>query len=441
MDQENTLALTPAASEAEKGLIACIIQGGRNAVAECTDLTPNHFYDSHRKEIFAVAVEMYAEGRDVDFVTVVEELKKRRSEINAHEVSGYIDMLGVPTMIGRYKPIVKEAYKLRLAIMAVNDVGKAAYDRADSSEIVTMLLDTVREIQDEDTQGFQHIKEVAESAFDLITWRVDHPNEAIGLPTGFKDLDKITGGFKRGELTILAARPSMGKTALGLQFASHTADQGSPIGFVTTEMSKQALTHRLLFADASVDSQLLNYGRFEDFEFQALATSMTKIREQPIYMAEAGLQTASSILGQCERLVMQHKIKLLVIDYLQLLNEASSESRQQEISKISRRLKLFAQKQDIPVIALSQLNRQADGRRPMLKDLRESGSIEQDADVVMFLWRPEKDKLEMMPDERTPSEGLALLEIAKQRNGRTGDITLAFLGKYARFGNYFGVLP
>jgi replicative DNA helicase len=263
--------------------------------------------------------------------------------------------------------------------------------------------------------------------------------QKFSVPTGFYELDEILGGFQKSDLIIIAARPSMGKTALALTLARNAAvDHDVPVGIFSLEMSTMQLIIRLLCAEGKLDAHLVRTGKLPNEEGVKLSKNAHRLIEAPLYVDDSPAQTVLEIRAKARRLKVEKNVGMIIIDYLQLMQgPANSESREREISHISRSLKSLAKELNIPVIALAQLNRAVETRtdkRPQLSDLRESGSIEQDADVVMFLNRPEIYKIESFPDG-SPTENVAELIIGKQRNGPTGEIRLAFMKKYARFEN------
>jgi replicative DNA helicase len=284
------------------------------------------------------------------------------------------------------------------------------------------------------------IKPVLARVFERIDhlYHRDNPSDVTGVPTGYVDIDKMTSGLQQGDLVIIAARPSMGKTALALNIAEHVAvDNGLPVAIFSMEMSATQLAMRMLGSIARVDQHKMRTGKLSDKEWGDLSDAMAKLHETPIYIDEAGALTALEVRARARRLKRQYsKLGLIVIDYIQLMSASSQgENRATEISEISRSLKAMAKELDVPVIALSQLNRAVDqrpDRRPVMSDLRESGAIEQDADVIMFIYR----EVVYKPDLPEEQRGIAEVIIGKQRNGPIGTVKLTFLGQHTRFENY-----
>src|SRR5438093_122591 len=289
-------------------------------------------------------------------------------------------------------------------------------------------------------QGLLEIKPVLARVFERIDhlYHRDNPSDVTGVPTGFIDLDRMTAGLQPGDLIIIAGRPSMGKTALALNIAEHVAvDNGLPVAIFSMEMSSTQLAMRMLGSISRVDQHKMRTGRLSDKEWGQLSEAMGKLHETPIYIDEAGALTALEVRARARRLKRQYsKLGLIVIDYLQLMAAtAQGENRATEISEISRSLKAMSKELDVPVIALSQLNRAVDqrpDRRPVMSDLRESGAIEQDADVIMFIYR----EVVYKPDLPEEQRGIAEVVVGKQRNGPIGTVKLTFRGQHTRFENY-----
>jgi len=334
--------------------------------------------------------------------------------------------------------IVREKAIKRTLIAVATEIVETGYDE---SEVADRLLDQAEsKIFDigkaKSKQTFTSLHEEMDDAIDYVEMLMDKGGELTGVPTGYKDLDEMTGGLQAGELVIIAARPSMGKTALTLNIARNTAlDHGKKVAFFSLEMTKRALALRLLSSEARVDMSSFRRGFGSHSEHQKLVSRAGQLAEAPIWIDDSGMVTILEIKAKCRRLASERGLDLVVVDYLQLAHGDTPTPRKDlEIAEISGGLKALAKELDIPVIALSQLNRgpeqrDPDKRRPNMGDLRESGAIEQDADVIAFIYRDEVYN----PTEE--NRGLAELIIAKQRNGPTGTVRLQFEGRYARFGN------
>ncbi|MFL6573969.1 MAG: replicative DNA helicase, partial [Burkholderiales bacterium] len=347
--------------------------------------------------------------------------------------------------IRRYAELVRErAVQRRLAQVAtgiaeeaLNPGGKEIGQLLDEAESKIFQIAESGARRD---QGLLEIKPVLAKVFERIDhlYHRDNPSDVTGVPTGYTKIDQMTSGLQSGDLIIIAARPSMGKTALALNIAEHVAvDNGLPVAIFSMEMSSTQLAMRMLGSIARVDQHKMRTGKLNDKEWGDLSDAMAKLHETPLFIDEGGALTALEVRARARRLKRQYsKLGLIVIDYLQLMAASShGENRATEISEISRSLKAMAKELDVPVVALSQLNRAVDqrpDRRPVMSDLRESGAIEQDADVIMFIYREVVYKPDLPEDQR----GLAEVIIGKQRNGPIGTVKLTFLGQHTRFENY-----
>jgi replicative DNA helicase len=396
------------------------------------------FLDSHRR-IYAKMISLAERVMPIDFVTLTDELR-RAGEFEQVGGATYIASLidGVPRTdtIEHYARIVKSRAMLRRLISASNQIiARCVDDEEDAMTIVDQAEQMIFEIaEDRIRQGFQYIGEVAERRLEQIEQMAGRPEMITGVPTGFTDFDRLTSGLQRQDLIIIAARPSMGKTALALNIAQYAAKNGSVIGIFSLEMSNEQLVSRLLCSEARVDAHRLRTGYLNREEWAKLADALRRVTEMQVYLDDTPGQGVLEMRAKSRRLKAEHGLDLLIIDYLQLMTgRGRIESRQQEVSQISRELKGLAKELDIPVIALSQLSRAPETRggdhKPQLSDLRESGAIEQDADVVCFIYREE---VYTPTDE---NRGVADLIIGKQRNGPTGQLQLAFLKEFTRFDN------
>ena len=409
------------------------------------------FYREGNRRIFRAMVRLFERGAVIDPITITEELKKTQ-ELDS---SGGLDYLGqlvdaVPTAanIEYHATIVREKALLRRLIEQATHIIRDANEQGERE--VSEILDQAeaRIFQVAETQnrsGFVWIKEILWQTFEHIERLQDSASGITGVPTGFTDLDRMTTGLQKGDLCIIAARPSMGKTAFALNVAATAAIQHQhPVGIFSLEMSSSQLVQRLLCAEGRIDAQNLRRGRLSPEEHERLGTAAGHLNTAPIWIDDQPGSNVLEIRAKARR--MQSDLRadgkdlgMIVIDYMQLMSGAgSSESRVQEVSQISRGLKMLARELEVPVIALSQLSRgpeQRTDKRPMLSDLRDSGSIEQDADVVMFLFRPE---YYASAENREEMEGKAELIIAKQRNGPTGVVPLYFQKAYTRFDSVVG---
>jgi replicative DNA helicase len=421
----------------------------RMAVDKASELVQDHmfFREAHRR-LFRAMIRLSERGDVIDVITLSEELKKT-GELEAAGGLPYLAELldAVPTAanIEYHAKIVREKALLRNLIEAASVIIRDAYEQGERS--VDEVLDEAEQrvfqvAQSHERGGFVRIKEILWPTFEHIEHLQQSKTGITGVPAGFPDLDRMTTGFQRGDLCIVAARPSMGKTSWVLNVAQNVAiEHEVPVAIFSLEMSKEQLVQRLLCAEGRVDSQRLRRGQLSPDEYQRLAAAAGHLNTASIWIDDSPGNTVLEMRAKARRLMAESTFGLLVIDYMQLMSShRSSESRTQEVSEISRGLKALARELEIPVIALSQLSRapeQRTDRRPQLSDLRESGSIEQDADLVMFLYRPEyyfgpTDK------DGTSVEGKAELIIGKQRNGPTGTVELYFHKEYTRFDSVTG---
>ncbi len=402
-------------------------------------LTEDAFYREAHKIIFSAIVSLYSKNRAVDLVTLIDELKKRDV---LEEVGGinYLTMLTtfVPTAanIRHYAKIVREKNMLRSLIASTTNILTEAYE---AQEDVDYLLDKAEKMIFEITSkkvegGFVSLKDIIKDSIETIDSLYQRKTNITGLATGFIDFDKMTAGLQPADLVVVAGRPSMGKSALAACIAEHLGiSHKVPVAIFSLEMSKEQLVQRMLCSHAKVDSNKVRTGFLSQSDWPRLLNAAGKFSEAPIYIDDSATLTVLELRGKARRLKSQHDIKLIIVDYLQLLQSPlRSEGRQQEIADISRSLKSLAKELNVPLIAVSQLSRKQEGRddkRPQLADLRESGAIEQDADLVLLLFREEF----YAPTE--DNRGVAELLIAKQRNGPTGMINLSFVREFTRFEN------
>ncbi|HEX8090589.1 MAG TPA: replicative DNA helicase, partial [Blastocatellia bacterium] len=344
---------------------------------------------------------------------------------------------GVPRTdtIEHYAKIVKSKAMLRRLITASNQIIARAFDEEDDPDVI---IDQAEQMifqiaEDRMRQGFQYIGEVAQRRLEQIEQMAGRPEMITGVPTGFTDFDQMTSGLQRQDLVIIAARPSMGKTALALNMAQYAAKNGNTVGVFSLEMSAEQLVSRLLCSEARVDAHRLRTGYLNREEWARLADALRRLCETQVFIDDTAGAGVLEMRAKSRRLKAEHGLDLLIIDYLQLMSgRGRIESRQQEVSQISRDLKALAKELNVPVIALSQLSRATETRsehKPQLSDLRESGAIEQDADVVCFIFREE------VYNQTDENRGRAELIVAKQRNGPTGSVELAFLKEFTRFEN------
>ena len=402
-------------------------------------LRPEDFYKKAHQNIFKSILELFEKSRGIDLVTLTEELNRKNL---LEEIGGvtYLTNLinSVPTAanIEHYIKIIEEKSILRNLINNATKIVSMGYEEKEDAKI---LLDKAEhlifEVSERNLgQSFVPIKEILQDSFEKIE-NLYHRDEFItGIPSGFDEFDDITTGFQPSELIVVAGRPGMGKTAFCMSIAQHIAvSKNIPVALFSLEMSKSQLVQRMLCSEARVDAHNLRKGRLAESDWPTLSMAAGRLASAPIFIDDTAGITCLEIKAKARRLKAQHNLGLVIIDYLQLITSSGRvENRQQEISEISRSLKGLARELNVPVIAVSQLSRAVEQRierRPRLSDLRESGAIEQDADLVVFLYREEYYK------PKTDRKGIAEVIISKQRNGPTGQIDLAFVKEYAKFEN------
>ena len=439
------LRVPPHSIEAEQSVLGGLLLDNE-ALDRITDLiSETDFYRSEHKLIFQQMSRLLERGKPADVITVSEAIEQAGL---TDETGGlvYLGELAANTPsaanIRRYAEIVRERAVLRhlvvagdeIATDALNPLGRDAKELLDTAE---QKVFAIAEMGARSQQGFVHINPLLTQVVERIQELHDreNPSEITGVPTGFTDLDRMTSGLQPGDLIIVAGRPSMGKTAFALNIAEYVAvDVGLPVAVFSMEMGGTQLAMRMLASIGRLDSHRVRTGRLTDDEWSRLTFALGKLHEAPMHIDETGGMNPTDLRGRARRLKRQvGKLGLIVIDYIQLMGSTrQNENRATEVSEISRSLKALARELEVPIIALSQLSRKVEERtdkRPMMSDLRESGAIEQDADVILMMYREEYYK----PD--TPDKGMAEVIIGKQRNGPTGTVNLAFLGEYTRFEN------
>ena len=442
------LRVPPHSVEAEQSLLGALLIDNQAFDRVADTVAAEDFYRDDHRRIWRHISKLVEQNRPADVITVSESI----------ETSEDKDKTGGPAYLGalaqntpsalnirRYAELVRErSVQRRLAQVAT---GIAEDALSPGGKDVGQLLDEaeskifqIAETGARKDQGLMEIKPVLARVFERIDhlYHRDNPSDVTGVPTGYQRLDQMTSGLQPGDLVVVAGRPSMGKTALALNIAEHVAvDNGLPVAIFSMEMSSAQLAMRMLGSIARVDQHKMRTGRLNDKEWGDLSDAMGKLHETPIYIDEGGALTALEVRARARRLKRQYsKLGLIVIDYLQLMAASGQgENRATEISEISRSLKAMAKELEVPVVALSQLNRAVESRadkRPMMSDLRESGAIEQDADVIMFIYREVVYKPDLPEDQR----GIAEVIVGKQRNGPIGTVKLTFLGQHTRFENY-----
>lgn len=433
------LRLMPQSVEAEEAVLGAILSNPNSIGRVIEYLTPESFYKPSHKSIYMAALELYKHNNPIDIVTV-SELLRNKDELEKSGGRAYINdlALNVATTanIEYYAKLIRDKEIKRALISAGSDIVSDAYENDDTDIVLDNAQKRIFDIAAEKQNGdLIHIKDLVVESYEEIEDRFNNKADLTGVTTGFYDLNDITSGLQQSDLIILAARPSMGKTAFALNLARNVAiEGGKPVAIFSLEMSKHQLVKRMLCAEAEVEMSRVNLGNMQSRDFEKLVNAMSTLAEAKIYINETGT-TTTDIKAQCRRLLMEEKeLGLIVIDYLQLMEGGSDpKDRNQYIAAISRSLKMLAKELNVPILALSQLSRGVESRtdkRPMLSDLRDSGAIEQDADIVMFIYRDE-----YYNKENTENKGKAEIIIAKHRNGATGTVELLFQAPITKFKN------
>jgi len=438
---EQPLRSAPWSQEAEQAVLGAMLLDQDAALRAAELLDHSQFYQDAHRRLFRAAVALTEQRVVIDHITLRNELA-RRDELDLVGGPDYlaelVDSVATAANLEHHARIIREKAILRRLIETSTAIIQEAYDGHQSAnELLDHAEGRIFRISQERRQeGFTRIKEMLWPTMERIETLQKSGKSVTGVPSGFEDLDALTSGFQPSELVIIAARPSMGKTAFVLNVAANAAHEGHGIAIFSLEMSKEAIVQRLLCAEARVDSQRVRRGMLRDTDFTALARAAGWLQQCPIWIDDSPALTLLEMRSKARRLRADNQVGLIVVDYLQLMRSPEySENRVQEISDISRSLKGLARELEMPVIALSQLSRASEQRggerRPILSDLRDSGAIEQDADVVVFIHRPE-----YYDREDESKKGIAEIMLAKHRNGPTGDVTLAFHRELTRFDSY-----
>ena len=434
---DSNLNLQPQSIEAELAVLGAMLSS-KDAISKALQwLRSHHFYKESHSKIFLVMSDLFDKGEPIDTISVINKLKKNKQIDNvggAYFITGLVESVPTAANVESYAKIVLEKFMLRELIRASHELSKDAYnDRQDVGEILDAAEQTIFSItQDRLRGGFMPIEGILHDTFKNLDRIASNPGSVTGVASGLIDLDEITSGFQKGDLVIIAGRPSMGKTALALSVMRNAAiDFKVPVGMFSLEMANHQLAQRLLCAEGRVDSHLVRTGKLPKNQWKNLSLAVGSLAEAEIYLDDTPAITVLELRAKARRLKAEKNLGLIIIDYLQLMQGPRNiESRQQEISNISRSLKALAKELDVPVIALSQLSRAVEQRsdhRPQLSDLRESGAIEQDADVVIFLYRS------WVYSREEEDKGKAQAIVAKQRNGPIGTVNLSFIDRIARF--------
>jgi len=421
----------PHSQEAETSIIGAILIDKDAIIAVAEFLRPEHFYNENHGAIFKAVLDLYEERSPIDIVTVGDKLKKNRALSKVGGSAFLVELANsVPTASNaeKYGQIVKDLYIKRQLISAASRIADTAFDEGNSADqaIDKTEMEVFSLSQKHLKQSFMPIKDALAESFDRLDELHKMAGGLRGVPTGFRDLDNMLAGLQPSNMIILAARPGVGKTALSLNIARAVAvDYKMPVGIFSVEMSKEELTDRLLTRQSEIDAWKLKTGKLEEEDFTRFSEAMGILADAPLYVDDTPGISVLEMRTKARRLQVEKGLQLLIIDYLQLVRGRNLENRVQEVSEISMGIKNLARELKIPIIAVSQLSRAVEirgGQRPRLADLRESGGLEQDADVVMFLFKE---------DEENPEN--VTLEIAKHRNGPTGAIKLRFVPSRVSF--------
>ena len=435
----------PQAIELEEAILGALLID-RDALSKVIDiLSSESFYVDGHQKIFEAITQLFGDSDPIDILTVSQRLKKE-GELN--NIGGEAKLIGLSTRVSSsahiefHSRIVVQKHIQRELIRISHNMIEQAYDETND---VLELLDTAEQSLFNISQG--NLKKNYEGSFELVKQALQKIEDISkkeglsGVPSGFKGVDRVTAGWQKSDLIIIASRPGMGKTALSLSMARNMAiDHKIPVGVFSLEMSSVQLITRLISSETGIGAEKLRKGNLEPIEWQQLSSKVKKLEDAPIFIDDTPALSIFDLRAKCRRLVAQHKVQIIVIDYLQLMTAGVTKSngnREQEISTISRSLKSIAKELEIPVIALSQLSRAVETRggskRPLLSDLRESGAIEQDADIVSFIYRPEYYQIHEWDDDGSPCDGQAELIVAKHRNGSLEKVRLRFEGSMAKF--------
>jgi len=426
--------------EAEQAVIGSMLTDKDAVISAIEVLREDDFYREDNKAIYEAILNLYNRSEPIDIITLKAELV---SNGKFDSVGGLEYLAGLPekvpttSNVDKYIKIVEEKSVLRRLIKTANDIIELGYDPM--QEVEDIMDGAEKKIfdimQKRNQKGYSSIKDVLVDTFTQLEQLYNQKQHITGVPTGFADLDYKTAGLHESDLVLIAARPAMGKSAFALNIASYAATKANvPVALFSLEMSKEQMVNRILCSEAMVDSNKVRTGKIEDEDWEKLAGALGTLSEAPIYIDDTPGISVMEIRAKCRKMKLEKNIGLVVIDYLQLVQASNNKrgSREQEISEISRSLKILAKEINVPVIALSQLSRAPEQRpdhRPMLSDLRESGAIEQDADIVMFLYRDD------YYNEDSEKKNIAEVIIAKHRAGSTGTVELLWLGNYTKFAN------
>ncbi|RJG23727.1 replicative DNA helicase [Paenibacillus thiaminolyticus] len=433
--------IPPQNLEAEQAVLGAILLQSEALITAMERIQPEDFYDPAHQMIYEAMIELGEENQPVDLITLTAKLQAKQQLEDVGRIS-YLTKLAnaVPTAanVDYYAQIIEEKSMMRRLIRTATQIVSEGYSGGE--DVSGLLSDAERRILEisnrRSSSGFIAIKDVLMDVYERVEFLSEHQGGTTGIPSGFPDLDKMTSGFQRSDLIIVAARPSVGKTAFALNIAQNVGVRAKEtVAIFSLEMSASQLVQRMICAESNVDAGRLRTGQLEDDDWEKLTMSIAALSEAEVYIDDTPGVTVADIRAKCRRLKKERGLGMILIDYLQLIHGRGKpgENRQQEVSEISRTLKQIARELEVPVIALSQLSRgveQRQDKRPMMSDLRESGSIEQDADIVAFLYRDD------YYNQDTEKKNIIEIIIAKQRNGPVGTVELVFLKNFNKFVSY-----
>ena len=437
--------LPPQARDLEEAVLGALMleKNALNAVVEF--LKPEHFYADAHREIYQAIIDLFKASEPVDMRTVVNQLRKNaKLELvgGAYVIAELTAKVSSAANIEYHARVIIEMAIKRDLIQIASQIHHDAYeDTTDVFELLDKTEQSVFEISDSNLRkNYDNMRNLMARAIQELQVLKDHKDGLTGVPSGFTALDRITSGWQRSDLVIIAARPGMGKTAFVVSALRNAAvDFKMPVAIFSLEMASVQLVNRMISAEAELEGEKIKKGNLADHEWAQLVHKTSRLSSAPIFIDDTPALSILELRAKCRRLKAEHNIQLIVIDYLQLMRGEQGGNREQEIASISRALKGIAKELNVPVLALSQLSRGVETRggdkRPQLSDLRESGSIEQDADIVMFLYRPEYYKI-TVDEEGMPTQGMGEVIVAKHRNGSTGTAKLKFVGKFTKFADF-----
>ncbi|WP_051322194.1 replicative DNA helicase [Alicyclobacillus contaminans] len=437
---DSAIALPPQHLEAERHVLGAMLMSQDAATEAIELLDARDFYKREHQVLFSAMQKLAETGQPIDVITVTAQLQATPGSLEAaggpDYIAGLASLMPTPLHLPHYANIIREKATLRRIIQTASELASSSYAGAPAMDVLADAERKIMELsQNRRTRDFTHISEILEGTFEHLEQLYGSEGQLTGVPTGYSDLDRMTSGFQKSDLIIVAARPSVGKTAFVLNISQNIAVRaGLPVAIFSLEMSKEQLVQRMLCAEAYIDGHKMRTGQLDDEDWPKLSMGVSTLSNAPIYIDDSPGITIAEIRSKLRRLKMEVGLAFVAIDYLQLIRgrRSSGESRQEEISEISRSLKQLARELEVPVVALAQLSRSVEQRqdkRPMLSDIRESGSIEQDADVVAFLYRDD------YYDPESEKKNIIEIIIAKQRNGPVGKTELVFLKNYNKFVN------